>query len=212
MEKKEIQQHLEQRFETKFVELILKQGRIRKLEDQQVYLDKGQVASHIPIVLNGLLKVLRQGQAEKELFLYHIAAMQSCPMSFTCCMQNRSAEVKIIAEENSLILELPMQNLQSWMGSHESWKNYVMEEIQSRFGELLHALDEIAFHQMDQRLWNYLLDIQKHTGSALVKKSHEAIARDLGSSRVVISRLLKQLEQQEKVLLYRNEVKIRQQA
>jgi len=98
--------------------------------------------------------------------------------------------------------------MDDWMNKYPTWKSFVMNTIQSRFEELLHVVDQIAFKKLDERLIDYLNEKVKVSGSTLLNLSHLEISRDLATSRVVISRLLKQLENQNKLLLYRNQIKI----
>ena len=98
--------------------------------------------------------------------------------------------------------------MDSWLVKYPSWKNFVMRTIRVRFNELLHSIDQIAFQKLDERLVRYLKEKVKATGSTLLNLSHQEIANELASSRVVISRLLKKLENDKRLLLYRNQIKI----
>ena len=98
--------------------------------------------------------------------------------------------------------------MDEWLTKYPSWKSFVMRTIRSRFNELLNAIDQLAFQKLDERLEHYLKEKSRSTGSTLINLSHEQIANDMASSREVISRLLKRLENEGKVLLYRNQIKI----
>jgi CRP/FNR family transcriptional regulator len=83
-----------------------------------------------------------------------------------------------------------------------------MSSYQLRFEELMTAIDSMAFHKMDERLYRYLLDTKQATGSYEINKTHEQIAKELHTSRVVISRLVKQLENEGKVEQHRHKIEI----
>lgn len=144
----------------------------------------------------------------RELLLYYVNPNESCAMTFTCCMQQHPSEIKAVAEEDVELLAIPISVMDEWMVKYPTWKSFVMETFRNRFNELLKTIDHIAFHKLDERLIHYLKEKSKATGSSLINLSHEQIAGELASSREVISRLLKKLENDKKLLLYRNQIKL----
>ena len=144
----------------------------------------------------------------REMLMYYLNANEGCAMSFTCCMQEAKSEIMAVAEEDVEMWMIPVEYMDSWMHKYPSWKSFVMRTMQNRFYEMLRALDMVVFNGLDVRLTNYLREKSKITGKTVLNVSHEEIANDLASSRVVISRLLKKLENDGKVLLYRNQIKL----
>lgn len=171
-------------------------------------LDIGQSIKAMPIVISGCLKVSRTDEDGRELLLYYITPNESCAMTFTCCLEHHTSEVKAVAEEDTTLLAIPATLMDEWLIKYPSWKNFVMKTIRERFQELLKTIDLIAFQNLDERLVNYLKDKSKATGSSLIQLSHEQIANELATSRVVVSRLLKKLENENKLLLYRHQIKL----
>ena len=178
------------------------------VEANETLMEVGQNVSYVPLVVSGILKVSRIDENGNELLLYYVNPKESCAMTFTCCMQEHPSEVRVVAEEDSEILMVPIELMDQWITKYATWKSFVMRTIRYRFHEMIIALDQMAFQSLDERLLHYLKQKSKTTGSALINLSHEQIANDLASSRVVISRLLKRLENDKKVLLYRNQVKL----
>jgi CRP/FNR family transcriptional regulator len=129
-------------------------------------------------------------------------------MAYSCCLEAKKSEVKAIAEEDGELIAIPHDKLDEWLRKYPSWKNYIMRSFNERMSELLRSIESIAFHKLDDRLIAYLKEKQRVSGSSLIKSSHYQIADELATSRVVISRLLKQLENDGKILLYRNEIKL----
>lgn len=195
-------------FETELVEEIKKNAQEVSLKEGAVLLDIGQTVRVIPIVLSGTLKISRIDDEGHELFLYYIHPNESCAMTFTCCMEQHTSEIRAVADEDSVILTIPMAAMDQWMIKFPSWKSFIMKTIRSRFNELLVMIDQIAFQRLDERLVHYLKEKSKTSHSALINLSHEQIAIDLASSREVISRLLKRLEHEGKVILFRNQIKL----
>ena len=152
--------------------------------------------------------VSRTEEDGREILLYYVNPNESCAMTFTCCTQQHASEIKAVAEEDVEMLSIPVGIMDEWMAKYPSWKSFVMRTVQNRFHELLKTIDQIAFQKLDERLVTYLKEKAKTTGSTLINISHEQIARELASSREVISRLLKKLETDKKLLLYRNQIKL----
>lgn len=168
----------------------------------------GQTVRVIPFLLKGSLKVSRLDEKLNEIFLYYLNAMEGCAMTFTCCMQQFPSEVQAVAEEDVVYLAIPISVMDEWIVKYPTWKSFVMRTIRSRFNELMHAIDQLAFQKLDERLVTYLKEKSKITNSTVLNLSHTEIANDLASSREVVSRLLKKLELDGRLLLYRNQIKL----
>jgi CRP/FNR family transcriptional regulator, anaerobic regulatory protein len=200
--------HFEDLFEPGLqAEIRAKAGRMR-FKAGETILDAGQTVSFMPLILSGLVKVSRVEEDGRELFLYHINPEESCAMTFTCCMQGHASEIRAVAEEDVELLQVPIGAMDDWLARYPTWKGFVMRTIQNRFNELLKTIDLIAFQNLDQRLAAYLREKTRASGSSLVSLTHEQIAAEIGTARVVVSRLLKKLERDGKVLLYRQQIKV----
>jgi CRP/FNR family transcriptional regulator len=195
-------------FEPELVKAIEKHAKLVTVKAGEVILDIGQTVRTMPIILSGTVKVSRIDDDGKELLLYYVNPNESCAMTFTCCMQQYPSEVKAVAEEDVQMLTIPINFMDEWLVKFPTWKSFVMKTIRNRFHEMLNVIDQIAFQKLDERLVNYLKEKSKVTGSTLINLSHEQIASELATTRVVISRLLKVLENDKKLLLYRNQIKL----
>ena len=195
-------------FEPELLKEMEAKAKYISVKEGDIILDIGQTVRVIPLVLSGILKISRLDDDGHELLLYYISPNETCAMTFTCCMQQFPSEVKVVAEENTEFLAIPIAIMDAWMMKYSTWKSFVMKTIRTRFNELLKSIDQIAFQKLDERLIYYLKQKSKTTGSSLINLSHEQIANELATSRVVISRLLKKLENDKKLLLYRNQIKI----
>jgi CRP/FNR family transcriptional regulator len=195
-------------FEPHLLDEIDKVATVVHVKEGDTLLDLGQTVRVMPIVLSGTVRVTRQGEGGHELLLYYISPKESCAMTFTCCMQVMPSEIKAVAEEDSTLLAIPVTVMDQWLMKYPTWKSYVMRTIRSRFNELLQTIDQIAFQKLDERLIHYLRKKSAATGSSLINLSHEQIANELATSRVVVSRLLKKLENDKRVLLYRSQIKL----
>lgn len=200
--------NLEAIFEPALIEEMYAYGEIRHYKEGDIILDYGKYIRMMPLILKGTIKVLRKDENGKEILLYYLSSNESCSMAYSCCVEAKKSEVKAIAEEEVELLAIPHTQLDGWLCKYASWKNYIMRSFNERFLELLKSIESIAFHKLDERLIHYLKSKQRLSGSSVIKASHYIIAEELATSRVVISRLLKQLENEGKILLYRNEIKL----
>lgn len=187
---------------------MLTTGHSRQLMAGAPLISPGTTGSHMPLVISGTLRIMREDEEGKELFLYYLEGGEACAMSISCCMSEHTLGFKALAETNVSLWMVPLNLLNEWMGKYSSFRKFIIDSYQARFDELMHTIDSIAFMNMDERLLKYLLDKKQSSGSYVIDKTHEQIATELNTSRVVISRLLKKLEREEKVELYRNRIEV----
>ena len=204
----EVNELLKDIFEPELMAEILAVGKRKTAKEGEVIISIGQRLLFMPIVLEGTVKVSMMQPDGRELLMYYLSASEGCAMSFTCCMQEAKSEIMAVAEDDVEMWMIPVEYMDLWMDKYPSWKSFVMRTMQNRFFEMLRALDMVVFNGLDVRLINYLREKSKISGKTVLNVSHEEIANDLASSRVVISRLLKKLENDGKVLLYRNQIKL----
>lgn len=195
-------------FEPELIREIFESGELTSFKEGDVIIDYGKYIRMMPIVIKGTVKVFRMDERGKEILLYYLSSNESCSMAYSCCLEARKSEVKAIAEDDVELIAIPHDKLDEWLCKYPSWKNYIMRSFNERFLELLKSIESIAFHKLDERLINYLKEKKRLSGSSVIKASHYLIADELATSRVVVSRLLKQLENDGKILLYRNEIKL----
>lgn len=195
-------------FEPKLLQEIQQFGTWQSFKEGDLIMDYGKYIRMMPIVLKGTIKVFRLDEDGNEILLYYLSSNESCSMAYSCCIDAKKSEVKAIAEDDVEIVAIPHIKLDEWLCIYKSWKNYIMRSFNERFIELLKSIESIAFHKLDERLIAYLKEKQRLSGSSVIKASHGLIADELATSRVVVSRLLKQLENENKIILYRNEMKL----
>jgi CRP/FNR family transcriptional regulator len=195
-------------FEPELVEALEATGMVMEVNAGNTMLNIGQAIRAVPLVLSGTFKVSRLNDEGQEMLLYYVKEGESCAMTFNCCMTGQFSVIKGTAEENSVLLCVPLRVVDEWMTKYPSWKKFVMNTMFNRFIELVKAFDDVAFKKLDERLFQYLKAKANATGSMLLNVTHQQIADDLGTNRVVVSRLLKVLENNNKLLLYRNQVRL----
>lgn len=201
-------QHLFPQLEKVVVDKIAANAQEKRFKAGSILMDSGQYIKNTMIILEGRVKIYRQDEEGQDYFLYFLEPGQACAMSMICAIRQETSGLTAIADEDTTALVIPLAVMDDLMQHHRSWYQFVLQTYRQRFEEVLEALDQVAFKSMDERLVFYLKKQQESIGSNLVNRTHEDIARDLGSSRVVISRLLKALENKGQVKLHRNQIEI----
>jgi CRP/FNR family transcriptional regulator len=189
-------------------EEIISLGRLRKVKAGQTVITPNQAATEMPLVLRGLLRVMRHDEKGNEVFLYYLEGGHTCAMSITCCLEAKKSTFHVVAEEDTEMWMMPTAYLDTWIQKYPSFRKFVFQSYQMRFDELLQTVDSLVFMNLDERLYNYLLDIKQATGSFEINKTHQQIADELNTSRVVVSRVLKKLEKEDKIEQHRNKIEI----
>jgi CRP/FNR family transcriptional regulator len=193
-------------YETEARQTLIDHGHVMEVPSGDFVVDIGQYIKYIPFVLEGMLKVMREDADGNELLLYYIRPGETCAMSLTCCQGESKSNVRAVAEEDALILAVPVKMLDQWTTDYRSLKSFVLLTYQRRMTELLNTIDGIAFQKLDDRLINALREKQKSQHSSTLTTTHHELAVELNSSREVISRLLKQMEHEGVVKLGRGKI------
>ena len=186
---------------------ILKHSIIRQVEEGEEVLRTGQYIRSTVLLLSGLMKVYREDDEGDEFLMYYLEPGNACALSMMCTARNEQSQVMAKAVDASEILLIPSHLSEQWLATYKSWHNFVIASYRQRFEELLQTLDSIAFKALDERLLFYLKRHVKVSGKE-IKLSHQHIADELNSSREVISRLLKKLEQTGAITLHRSYIEV----
>jgi CRP/FNR family transcriptional regulator len=191
-------------FEPALREALAQVSTIHNVKAGDTLMQIGQNIRSVMLIAEGRVKLYREGEDDSEFFIYQLHPGNACALSMVCGGQQSNIEVKGVATQDSLIIKIPVSKMEELVSRFPSWYRFVIETYRQRFEELIQTLDDVAFKSMDQRLLSYLEHQAKSYDSGLIPLSHQQIAKDLNSSREVISRLLKKLEQNGVVKLSRN--------
>ncbi|WP_299521405.1 Crp/Fnr family transcriptional regulator [Winogradskyella sp.] len=208
MVSKELLQRFNYQFDSEILDSIAQTGSLKVFKKHDIIIDIGQDLNFIPLLISGNIKVLREDSNGDELLLYVLESGDTCAMSLTCCMAKSVSKIRAVADDDVTLIMIPIGKMQHWFHNNESWRNFILQSYQIRFDEMLETIDTLAFMKMDERLFKYLTDQVKLSASTTLEITHQEIAEDLHTSRVVISRLLKQLEKGQKIELGRNRISV----
>ncbi len=195
-------------FQEKLIEEIAQVSKILDFKEGDVLIDFGDYIKKMPLLLQGAIKISREDFDEGELLLYFIEKGDTCAMTMACCMGATKSEIRAVAETDGSVIMIPVEKMEEWLGKYKSWRNFVFTSYNNRLKEMLLAIDNLAFMNMGERLLNYIYEKAKINKTNQILNTHQEIAYDLHTSRVVISRLLKVLENEGKILLNRASIEV----
>jgi len=181
-------------FEPELINEICANGQLRTFKEDEVLVDIGDTITHMPLVVSGSVKIMTEDKEGAELLLYYLELGDTCTVTLNCCTNKSKSTIRATAETQTELLFVPVSFMEEWMVKYKSWRNFILDSYNSRLNEMVSAIDNIVFNSLEERLVKYLRDKAWITKSATLDISHQQIANDLHSSRVVISRLMKKLE------------------
>ncbi|MDR3681179.1 MAG: Crp/Fnr family transcriptional regulator [Flavipsychrobacter sp.] len=186
---------------------IRRYARVKSVKRDTILITPGEEVLFIPIVLHGVLRIVRQNEEGKEIFLYHLYPGQTCAMAINCCQAHKESIVKAIAEDDTEILQMPVNLVEDWL-KYPEWKFFVNNTYAARFAELIGVIDLIAFSNMDKQVLHYIQERAKAAGTKIISITHQQIADELHTHREAISRLLRTMEQKNMFRLGRNNIEL----
>lgn len=193
-------------FDRELQEIIASSGSLKTFKAGDSLMRPGQYFQSTILIAKGRVKLYREGDDANEFFMYFLEPGNACALSMICATKNEKSQMLAEAIEETEVITIPLELMDSLMRDHRSWYYFVLDSYRNRFEELLQVIDHIAFKKMDERLESYLLNQARTLGTHQLQLTHQQIANDLNSSREVISRLLKNMEKTGKVTLLRNAI------
>ncbi len=203
-----LKQNFSHLFEDDLITEINQVGNLISVTEGDKLIEIGDYLRSMPLLISGAIKILREDSEGDELLLYFLEPGDTCAMTLTCCLGQKKSEIRALAELDTTLVMIPVQKMEEWMGRFKSWRNFVLASYHTRLMEMLDTIDSIAFLNMDERLVKYLRDKKNIAKTDVIASTHQEIAYELHTSRVVVSRLLKKLESMGKIALNRNSIKI----
>jgi CRP/FNR family transcriptional regulator len=195
-------------FEEELLEEITRVGTLRAVPADFELMDIGEPIKGVPLMLSGAIKISREDINGDELLLYYLEEGDSCTMTMAWEMGQQKSQIRAVTELPSQLIMIPLNAIEDWSSRFPSWRKFIFQSYHKRMEELLATVDSIAFDQLEKRLWTYLVEKKRVTKANTLSITHQTIAQEIHSSRVVISRLLKRLEVEQKIRLHRNAIEL----
>ena len=195
-------------FEKSLLEEITRVGTLREVPADFELMDIGEPIKGVPLMLSGAIKISREDINGDELLLYYLEEGDSCTITMAWEMGQQKSQIRAVTELPSQLIMVPLSAVEDWSSRFPSWRKFIFQSYHKRMEELLATVDSIAFDQLEKRLWAYLVEKKRVIKVNTLSITHQTIAKEMHSSRVVISRLLKRLEVDQKIRLHRNAIEL----
>jgi CRP/FNR family transcriptional regulator len=184
-------------------------AKLQEFKAGDIIIRTGQYIRHTVLVIRGKIKIYREDEDGGEFFMYYLQPGQACAISMICATKSEKSQIMAKVVEDAELVLIPLSLMDKWMMEHRSWYEFVVDTYRTRFEEVLMVIDSIAFRAMDERLEFYLKRQRDVCGCDDIQISHQEIANDLNTSREVISRLLKKMEQRGLIKLLRSHIRFK---
>lgn len=195
-------------FEEGLIKEIIKVGHFDKIKAGELLVDIGDDLTHIPLIFEGIVKVMRHEGESSELALYYLKPGDTCAISFINCIESKKSIFEGIVEADLEAVFIPIDIVDEWFTKYKSWRHFIIDSYHFRLMEMLESIDSLAFMNMHERLLKYLKDKAKRYNVKVLQITHQEIANDMNTSRVVISRIIKQLQEEGKIDSSRNKIRV----
>ena len=193
-------------FEKELIDEIVDHGIFRTIASGETLIDIGDKMTHVPLILSGAVKIIREDKKGDEIALYFLERGDTCAISFVNCINNSQSMFRGIAEKETEGIFVPVSKIDEWLMKYKSWRHFIIDSYHMRLIEMVESIDSLAFMKLDDRLHKYLVDKVKIMQNNTLIITHQEIADDINTSRVVVSRLLKILENEGKIIIRRNRI------
>jgi CRP/FNR family transcriptional regulator, anaerobic regulatory protein len=201
-------QELFPQFEPALKQKLIEVATVKSFSDGEMMMETGQYFRFAMLIVQGKVKLYREGDDGGEFFMYYLDPGNACALSLICAAKQETSQIKAKSLEDTVVITIPINLMDELMRSYKTWYYFVLETYRARFEELLSVIDGITFKALDERLGFYLKNQYQKLKTRQLQITHQEIANDLNSSREVISRLLKKMEQKGDVILHRNYIEI----
>ena len=195
-------------FEKELIDEIINVGHFDKIKSGELLIDIGNEMTHIPLILDGVVKIMRREKEGEEFLLYFLERGDTCAISFVNCINKKRSIFKGVVEKDMEGIFLPVDHIDDWLVKYKSWRHFIIDSYHFRLLEMVESIDSLAFLKMNQRVLKHLSDKAKISNSIDLEVTHQEIADDLNTSRVVITRLIKELHDEGKIHSTRNKIKV----
>ena len=205
---KSLENHFSKIFEKELLDEIIEIGSYKTFAKNDVFINIDDKLTHIPLVIDGVIKIVREEKDNDEIFLYYLEKGDTCSISFSNCINQNNSIFRGIVEKDSTCIMIPVNKVEDWLIKYKTWREFIIDSYHYRLIEMVNTINSLAFMNLDSRLNNYLLSKVKIMKNKILATTHQQIANDLNTSRVVVSRLLKKMENSGRIKMGRNKIRV----
>ncbi len=206
--KEKITKYYSNILEEELIDEMVKVGQYKKIPSGELMIDIGDEMTHIPLLLDGIVKIMRKDDHGEEIVLHFLERGDTCAISFANCINKKRSIFRGIIEKDLEAIFLPVDSIDIWLSKFKSFRHFIIDSYHFRLLEMVDTIDGLAFMNLGERILKYLADKAKVNNTKDLDITHLDIANDLNTSRVVISRIVKQLHDENKIYSTRNKIRI----
>ncbi|MEE9438125.1 MAG: Crp/Fnr family transcriptional regulator [Saprospiraceae bacterium] len=182
--------------DSKLISELATIGKIIKIPRGAIILDEGQYIEYVPLMISGIVKVKRKNEENKIVFLYYLKSGESCAMTLSSCLKRQKSKVIANVLEDASVLLIPSNKIFFFMKNYANWSEFVLNTFQDKFNDAISAVERLAFMSLEEQIIDVIKCTVKVYNSNTIHTTHQTIADDLSTSRVIISRIVKKLEKE----------------
>ncbi|MFN8670988.1 MAG: Crp/Fnr family transcriptional regulator [Candidatus Sericytochromatia bacterium] len=190
----------------KLVDEIRKCAIFKSFLDETEIIRVGDTINFVPIVIDGTIKIFREDEFGKEILLYYIKPFESCVVSLSTKTEKTISTIKALALSNTSLILIPIQHSLNFYNKYPEWNNFILNLHQKRFSSLLGIIDQVTFNNIEDRIIDFFKRESEATKTKELFLTHQDIATELCTAREVISRTLKKIEKENKIILGRKKI------
>ncbi|MBB6372165.1 Crp/Fnr family transcriptional regulator [Chryseobacterium shigense] len=180
---------------------------ITDIKSKTEIIREGQKNKYVPFLMKGSIKVFTLNDG-RELIYYYIRPNDSCLMTFSSIFTDYTSRIYAVAEEECEVILIPVSVIHIWLIRFPEINRIFYHEYDKRFSDVMHMVNDAVFHRLDKRVLNYIKQQVSVTGNNPLKITHREIASNLGTSREVVSRVLKKIENEGEIIQTKEGIKI----
>lgn len=193
-------------FEKELIDEIVEIGNLQSLTAGEQLIDIGDEMTHIPLIVEGVIKIIREDENGEEIALYFLEKGDTCAISFVNCINRSKSMFRGVVTRDTEGVFIPVNKVDEWLQKYGSWRRFIIDSYHFRLIEMVESIDRLAFLNVEKRLYKYLIDKSNIMKDNVLIITHQEIAKDNHTSRVVVSRLLKRLENDGQITIRRNRI------
>ena len=193
-------------FETELINEIIEIGEFKTLKKGETLIDVDDEMTHIPLLVEGVVKIMREDERGDDIALYYLEKGNTCAISFVNCINRNKSMFKGVVTRDAEGIFVPVNMISEWLQKYETWRHFIIDSYHFRLIEMVESIDRLAFLNLQERLYKHLLDKVKIANDNTLVITHQEIADDINTSRVVVSRLLKRIENEGQITIRRNKI------
>ena len=174
-------------------EEILKVGILQTIPKDSLIVEQDRYIKWLALVISGKIRVWQENE-DRQILLYYVNPIQTCVLALSATFRDCKSIVNAKTDEETTVINIPVRYATEWNFKYTSWNKFTTNSFIFSYDDLLHSYKNLAFNKIDKRLLDYIQSVSKKNNSPYINMSHSQLAKEIGTTREVVSKILKQFE------------------